>query len=256
MKSEQLKKLSRKMVTNQQDFMVSFRKNLQVYLNEKDISLHDIAEAADISTETLKTIVYGDSHDCKLSTVIALSRALEISIDELVGAGTLQDEVRESIGISRNLPKNYLNFVRWAIRYHERMVEERNISEKAITVMIAELNNEGNILLTNNFDMLDISDIPELIRPKTFMGIKLPTDGYMPHYDEGDILLIANDRKPMPSETAVIIYGGFLWLAKRKIDIINGEKVANYYSIRDGKFRVSEKDIDEIIGYVSKVTRL
>lgn len=251
MKSEQLKLLSKKMVVNHDDFMVSLRKNLQVYLDEKNIALHDIAEKADISSETLKTIVYGDSKDCKVSTVIALAKALELSIDELVGAGTLQDEVRESIAITRNLPKQYVRFVRWAIRYHERMLSEKQVSEKAVTVMIAERNNEGNVLFTNNYEMLDISGIPELIRPKTFMGIKLPTDGYMPTYDEGDILLIANDRPAMPSETAVIMYGGFMWLAKRKIDIVDGKKTANYYSIRDGKFRVAEKDVDEVIGYVS-----
>lgn len=252
MDNEVLKKLSRKLTVDNENYMNSFRKNLSIYLSEKAISLASLSESAGISYETLKSVVYGDSKDCKLSTAVALARALQISVDELVGCDTLPPPVKESIEISRNLPDTYVRFVRWAIRYHERMLREKKVSKRAISVMLAESTNEGNVILTNNFEILDISDIPEIVRPKIFMGIKLPCDNYMPVYGENDILLIANDRKPMPNETAVIIFGGFMWLAKRK-EVIeeNGCKVGKFFSIRDGKFRVDESDVEEVIGYVA-----
>ncbi len=251
MQSEILKKLSRKMVAEPNNFMSSFRRNLEVYIDEKDISLKDIAEAADISYETLKTLVYGDSKDCKLSTAVALAKALEISVDELVGCGTISPEVRESIQITRNLPANYVNFVRWAIRYQERMLNTEKTPEKTVNVNIAEQNNEGNIVFSNNYEVVDVSGISEMYRPKIFMGIRLPGDAYMPKYCQNEVLLIANDRLPMTTENSVIIYGGYLWLAKRKVEVDEkGQKHANYYSIRDGRFRVEECKVEEVIGYI------
>lgn len=246
-----LKKLSKKMVANPNDYMDSLRRNIFMVTTEGKMTLHEIAESAGISFETLKSLVYGDSKDCKLSTVVALAKALNVSVDELVGCGTIDPIVVESMQISRNLPNTYLRFVRWAIRYHERMVSTKKVSEKAISIMHAECNNEGNILFTNNYELEDISGIQDIIRPKVFVGIKLPSDAYMPKYAEGEVLLIANDRKPMPKETAVIIYGGFMWLAKRMP--VSDDKNAEYgfFSIRDGKFRVLEKDIEELIGYVA-----
>ena len=49
----------------------------------------------------------------------------------------------------------------------------------------------------------------------------MPCDHFMPTYSPYGILLIANDRN------------------------------AKYYSIRDDKYRIDEKDVDEVIGYVA-----
>ena len=71
----------------------------------------------------------------------------------------------------------------------------------------------------------------------------------MPHYSPYDILLIANDRNPQGHEDSLLRIDGCLYIARRKIE--NG--VAKYYSIRDGKFRKNEDDVDEVIGYIAYV---
>lgn len=219
------------------------------------MSVLQLSEEAGISYETLKSLIYGDSKDVKLSTVVALASAFDISVDELAGSGTIEPIVAQSVQICRRLPASYVRFVRWAIRYYERMLSQKRVSTKAVNVMLPEYTNEGNIALSNNFELADISKLPNLIRPKIFVGFKLPCDNYMPHYGTGDILLIANDRKPMPNETSLISFDGYLWLAKRVEDKNeDGEVLVNYYSIRDGKFRVTEEDIDEHIGYIAGVT--
>ena len=68
----------------------------------------------------------------------------------------------------------------------------------------------------------------------------------MPFYSPYDTLFIANDRPPKPFEHAVIRAGSYLFIAKRKFE----KGTTKYYSIRDGKYRLSESDIDELIGYV------
>lgn len=245
MNEKLLKQLSKKMTASPDDYMTSFRKNLLTYVNEKEIALHDIAEAADLSPDTVKTLIYGDAKDCKLSTAVALAKALKISVDELVGAGTLSDPMRESIQITRNLPESFVYFVRWSIRYHERMLRENKASKKSINVIIADF--DGNLHINNNFELLDISDLPDSIRPKIYMGIRIPCEYYMPIYMEGDILLLANDRIPMPNECAVVVVHGNVFILRKKGN--------QYFSIRDGRFIADVSQIEEVIGYIAHVSR-
>lgn len=254
LQNELLKKLSRKMVADPNDYMSSFRTNLQTYINEKDISLADIADEAGMSVETLKTLVYGKAADCKLSTAVSLAKALKISVDELVGSGTLSPTMCESIQITRNLPDNFVQFVRWAIRYNERMLREKKASKKAINIMQADCTPNGNLLMNTNFELMDISDLQDYMRYKIFMGIKIPCGNYMPILAQGDSLLLANDRNPLQNEMVVVVSKGFIRIMKRKEEKNeNGEKIAKYYSIQNNTFLELEDDIEEIIGYVVTV---
>lgn len=252
-RSQLLRELSRNLVAEPTDYMTSLRKNLQMYIDDKSISIASLAEAADISQETLKTLLYGKSGDCKLSTVVALAKALEISVDELVGAGTLSPIVCESIQITRNLPERLVYFVRWAIRYHEKQLMSHKITAKAVNVMIAECTNAGNLVMTNNFDLVDFDYLEDYVRYKVFMGIKIPCNNYMPVLGEGDILLLANDRNPLQNEMIVVVTKGFIKIVRRKEENINGRKTAKYYSIRNGQYLADENTVEDIIGYVVKI---
>lgn len=253
MENQLLKELSKNLVAEPTDYMKSLKKNLQMYVDQKEISLSSIAEAADISQDTLKTLLYGRSTDCKLSTVIALSRALNVSVDELVGAGTISEETKKSIQISRNLPERLLYFIRWAIRYHQRQLESKKITSKAINVMTLDCSNNGNLLMSNNFDLLDFKDLEDFVSYKVFMGLKIPCDNYMPVLSKGDVLLLANDRNPLQNEMVVVVTNEYAKIVRRKEEVINGQKQAVYYSIRNNSFLANEDSIDEVIGYVVKI---
>ena len=118
--------------------------------------------------------------------------------------------------------------------------------------MELECNHNGNLKITTNYRHIDITDIGEEYRSKVFFGITMPCDNYMPTYSPYDILLIANDRNAKTNENVLIRTDGNLFLAKRKVE--NGS--AKYYSIRDGKFRINESDVDEVIGYIAHVLTL
>lgn len=249
MENEKLKKLSLNLCSDKQDYMKSFRKNVDMYVSEKDITLREIAEMADMPFETLKNFLYKDSTDCKLSTAVKLARAFNVSIDELVGAETINEVSRESIAICRNLPDNALYLVRWYIRYIDSLNKKNEPHKRYVSVMELECNSNGNLKITSNYRHIDITDIGEEYRSKIFFGITMPCDHYMPTYSPYDILLIANDREPYRNENSLLRIDGQLRIAKRKIE--NG--IAKYYSIRDGKFRINEEDVDEVVGYVAYV---
>lgn len=253
MNKEKLKKISRNLSADSDDFMSAFRKNMFMYIDEKDITIKEISEEADVPFSTLNTFLYGDSKDIKLSTAVKLAKALNVSIDELVGAETINEISRESIAICRNLPDNALYLVRWYIRYIESLNRKNEPHKRYVSVMELECNHNGNLKMTSNYRHIDITDIGEEYRSKIFFGITMPCDNYMPTYSPYDILLIANDREPYLNENSLLRIDGQLRIAKRKVE--NG--IAKYYSIRDGKYRIDEKDVDEVIGYIAcKIDRV
>ena len=249
MEKEKLKELSLKLSSDSNDYMSAFRKNLFMYVDEKDITIKEISETADIPFSTLNSFLYGKTNDVKLSTAVKLAKALKISIDELVGAETISDVSRESIAICRNLPDNALYLIRWYIRYIDSLNKKNEPNKRYVSIMELECNHNGNLKITTNYRHIDITEIGEEYRSKVFFGITIPCDHYMPTYSPYDILLIANDRDAKENENVLIRTDGNLFLAKRKIE--NG--IAKYYSIRDGKFRLDEDNVDEVIGYIAHV---
>ena len=201
-----------------------------MYISEKDITLREVAEIADMPFDTLKNFLYKDSADCKLSTAVKLARAFNVSVDELIGAETINEVSRESIAICRNLPDNALYLIRWYIRYIDGLNKKNEPNKRYVSVMELECNHNGNLKITTNYRHIDITDIGEEYRSKVFFGITMPSDHYMPHYSPYDILLIANDRNPQGHEDSLLRIDGCLYIARRKIE--NG--IAKYYSIIAG----------------------
>lgn len=246
LEKEKLREISKKLSANRDDYISAFRNNLFMYVDEKDITLKDISEASDIPFSTLNSFLYGNSKDIKLSTAVKLAKALNVSIDELVGADTINEISRESISICRNLPDNALYLIRWYIRYINSLNKDNQPNRRYVSVMELDCNHHGNLKMTTNYKHIDITDINEEYRYKIFFGITMPSDNYMPTYSPYDILLIANDRQPHLNENSLLRVGATLFIAKRKVE--NG--IAKYYSIRDGRYRLDESEV-EVIGYIA-----
>ena len=91
MKNQNPKIFETKMVEKSTKYIDIFRKNIDMLMVEHDYTIKETAEIADISYDTLKTFLYDkEAKDCRLSTAVKLARAFNISIDELVGAGTFK----------------------------------------------------------------------------------------------------------------------------------------------------------------------
>ena len=250
-----LRELSRNLTANPDDYMKSFRKNVFMYIERKDITLNELAEAADISLSTLRSLLYGDANDCHVSSVVKLARALHVSCDELLGSGTISPQTCESLQLTRTMPESFTHFVRWAIHYHHALLHSNKVSVRAIEVMRAECKDNGNLGMNNDFEVMDISDLNDDILPKVFMGIKIPCEHYEPYYYQGDILLLANDRKPRTGEVVALGVKDNMWLYRCREERQNDKKIMNFYSLRDDKKCMSEEDGGFIIGYLVKTVR-
>lgn len=233
------------LVSNHENYMSSFRENIVYLKKKKSWSVRVLAENAGMSEDTLNTFLKGTSKDCNLSTAVKLARALNVSLDELVGAETVKPVAREAMGVYRNLSESDQYLIRWFVNYLMRMslAEE----DRSMYRSIMELDYEyGHLKITSIYHRQNISKVPADLRHKIFFGITMPCDNYMPLYSPYDTLLIANDREAMNNEKCLIRIKKNLYIVKKKIE--NGE--TKYYSIRDGKFRLTNDEIDEKIGYV------
>ena len=249
MKKENLYKLSGHFTRENTIFTDNLRRNLDICLKYSDITIHELAESAGISFDTLKNLLYQNSKDCKLSTAALLAKAIGVTVDELIGLDTISEEDMDCITMFRQMPGHYQYFVRWFVRrQYDLSLGGFRQGRKTVPVMNLEEHPDGTLHISGDFESLDITDIPQNIKPQIFMGIKTSVEYYMPHYTPYDILLIANDRTPKPMEDSIIIYGDNVFIARRSPC---GNSKFEYVSIRDNRFRCSESDVDNVIGYIA-----
>ncbi len=249
MENKKIKFFGENLVSNPTNYTDSFRKNIFHLMDVRDLSLRELSEKADMSFETLKSFLYGDSKDCKLSTAVKLAKAFDISIDELVGAETISPLSRESLAMCRNMPDYVVYLIRSFIRHQYYMQSQFDKSSINIPVLLPECQN-GYLQTTNITETVCIDHLTEGIKSKVCIGLKIPCEHYEPFYMPNEILLLAADRDGQHNERVVIMYKGNFFLAKKVFFIENGERKFKYVSLLDGRNEILPNTIDDKLGYV------
>jgi hypothetical protein len=186
-----------------------------------------------------------------LSTAVKLARALNVSVDELIGAETLRFDFKNNCGICRNLPDNSMYLINWLVRHQDYLYRGTKKTDRIISIVHVIRSNDGNLKSSGEFDTINISDLDNSIKSKVFVGMQIDCDRYMPTYSPYDTLLIANDRNPTFSENCLIIFCGNFYIVKR----ITEGGIVKYRSIRDKRIMASENEIDEMVGYIAYTIR-
>lgn len=246
-----LKELSANLVTEENgNYMDSFRKNLIMYLNQPEITISELSEISGVSYSTLNSIIYGKrAKDVHLSTVFSLANALNVSMDELVGAGTMEDKMRESVRIVRSLPEYSIYLIRYFIRHQKKLYQNLDRKKKYISLAQPQIIN-GMIATTNAVTSLCIDQLPPNIQSKAYLGIKMPCDFYMPYYLPGEIILIASDREAVEEERCVVTSTGSINIVIKKHIIENGVKKWKYCPLMNQDKLLPDNIIDDKIGYI------
>ncbi len=249
MQNPKSKILNENLVKNPTNFIDSFRHNIDLLMEEQDLSLRELAEKADMPYETLKTFIYGSTRDCKLSTAVKLAKAFNISIDELVGADTMHPLSRESLSLCRKMPDYVVYLIRSFIRHQYNLhckFDEKSIN---IPVLLPECKN-GYLQTTNITDTVCIDHLTSEVKTRVCLGLKIPCEHYEPYYMPDEIILLAADREGQHNERVVVSYKGNFFLAKKIYYIENGQKKFKYVSLIEEKREILPSDIDDKLGYV------
>lgn len=248
MKKKSLKEIKAKFTADRNNYMTAFRKNIFAYIEGKETTLNQIAEEADIPYSTLKTFLYSDSKDCNLSTAVKLARAFGVSIDRLIGAETIDLDILDFGLAYKELSKPTQARMRWYIS-DEKYTHSVYKDQVFVKVSQPICNGNGNLKRTYDYERIDISHLGEEYTHKIFLGIRIPCDHLLPHYAEGEILLLANDRDAMKNEHTVLRINDNIIITKRIVE--NGK--VGYYGIRDNICHSDEAEHFLVIGYVAKV---
>lgn len=230
-----------------EDFMQSFRSNLDKILSEKGITYSSLADEAEISLSTLKTLMASNGKDCNLSTAIKLSKALGITIDELVGARTMSDGTRECVSKCRLMPQHFVNLARSYIRHIYKMFTNTASKEPRL-IMLPECKN-GHLQTTNVTTIIDISHLDKSIMGKISRGLHIPCDHYEPYFLKDEIILLAVDRDAKDGEICVISHSGQYYIVRKKMFVENGVKKWKYMSLFT-EIEFPKDDVEDKLGYV------
>ena len=249
-KNNKIKKTSLKFMSNRDNWMYAFRYNINLFVVNKIYTLREIAEMAEVPFSTLSAFLYGDATDCKLSTVVKLARALGISIDELIGAGTIEPDIQEFIAMSRELESHHRNVIRGFVRHQYNMHAGTPEKVKRISVLLPECQS-GSLRTTTASEPIDITHLPAAIRSNACVGVRIPCDHYEPHYFQDEIILLGADREAHNGERCVVRYGGNLYICIKRIEHPGGKELIKYMSVMDSRqVLFTREEIDDKCGYV------
>ena len=247
MENEKNTNIYLKLVSNHDNYMSSLRDNVGLLRTEKKWSVRVLAEKANISEDTLNTFLKGTSKDCNLSTVVKLARAFGVTIDELVGAGTMSDGTRECVSRCRVMPQHFVNLARSYIRHIYKLFEKTDSKEPRL-VMLPECR-RGHLQTTNVTTEIDVSHLQKSTISRVAHGLRIPCDHYEPYFLKDEIILLAVDRDGQDGEICVISHDGEYYIVRKKMYIENAQKKWKYMSLFTEKEFLKE-EIEDKLGYV------
>lgn len=236
-------------MSDNKDYMKCLIENIQTLRTHYGWSVRVLAEKADMPTETLQTFLKGKSKDCNLSTVVKLSRAFNVSMDELTGAETISAATRQSIAMSRQLKEHHRYVIRMFAKHQYLLHADVPPGSKQISVLTPDCVH-GHLKSTHLCEAVNIDHLPPSIKSEAYLGVKIPCEHYEPHYLQDEILLLGAHREGQNGERCVISKDGNLYICKKRITYKDGKKIIDYMSVINGKLLFNFNEIDDRVGYV------
>lgn len=172
---------------------------LRDLLNNKGITVKEFAEMCDLPLETVKNVYYGKTTDPKISTVMQMSRALNISVNCLMGQCSHTIEERALLEHYRACGNHGKNLILLTSKYEAltAKLEREAIGKHKIPCLIPREFNCGSIV----YEDCEVREVDTTVA-EAYVAIKMPGNDFAPLYCKGDIVLLAN-RFPSHNEYAV-----------------------------------------------------
>ena len=194
-----------------------FRENLRGQLQEKKITLSALALKADLSEDTLRSVVYGKSQDIKLSTVIKIANVLDCPLDDLVGRDYYSEEEKILHRRIHQFSEHSLRAVQLFSELEEAMALKHSSKGETVIPVFSLLGNmkDGMYGRGHTTEKLDITDYPSVLREDADFGLKILSDYFEPIYFLNDILICSCKRPPEYND--IVLYfdmNGRLFLRK------------------------------------------
>ena len=184
----------------------SLRNNLKVKLKQSDLTLNEFSLHADLSEDTLRSLIYGEAKDIKLSTLIKIADAFHCSIDTILSRSVYSNQEEELIRRLRKLSRRSIHTIQTLIQLEEiSHLTVSNTGRDTIQIFLPTGNMKDGYFYDNTlFETLDITEYPYSLKNAVDFGIKILSTCYEPYYCLNDILLFS--RKHLPQYNDIVLY--------------------------------------------------
>jgi transcriptional regulator with XRE-family HTH domain len=179
--------------------LTALSERLRGLLDETDMSFAKLAEKAEIPLETVRNIYYGRVKDPKVSTVLALAKALDVSVNYLFG------------GITENEIELVTNFRKCGMHGKSRLLLLANYEAKLSQQEKKDANKHSVPCIVPVGEVYDglpfhCGETVDLLvsEPRAFLAFELNTNNFAPVYCKGDKVLLEK-RFPKTGERALFM---------------------------------------------------
>lgn len=170
----------------------------------RGISKEEFADMCDLPIETVRNIYYGKTPDPKVSTMLKMSQALDISVNCLMGQCTHSKEERAMLQYYRACGHHGKSLIFLTAKYEALAAkDEREASDvHSIPCLIPH----GDIRHGIIYDRCETVEI-YTSEKDAYTAIRMTNNDLVPLYCKDDIILIAN-RFPTNNEYGVFYIDG------------------------------------------------
>lgn len=191
--------------------------------NEKGIKNDELAERSGIPLGTLNKLLAGQTGSVKLSTIIALAEALQVSLSELIGADGYSDDEKEFIKKLRTLDGEGFNNVSNCLqREYARTLEARKKKtsyevEDTATVHILFYDVPvsagcGYYLDSDKAQKITLTSTP--VTERADFAIRVSGDSMEPKFSNGDIVIVESGSDVQVGEIGIFVINGEGYIKK------------------------------------------
>jgi transcriptional regulator with XRE-family HTH domain len=172
---------------------------LKQLLIDNNMSKEELAEKCNLPYETVRNIYYGKTTDPKISTVMRIANAFNISVNCLMGKCEHTFEERALLRYYRSCGKHGKSLILLTAKYESLTAKEERESTEKHTIPC--INPRGEVYHGFTYEECETREI-YTTNSEAYVAIKISANCFIPIYCKGDIILIS-DRFPNNKEYGV-----------------------------------------------------
>lgn len=181
------------------------KKNLKGIIKDKKVTLSAMAESAGISEDTLRSMVYGNAKDAKLSTVVKIADSLRCTLDELIGRNIYTKKEKDIMDQIKTLPRETLNLIDKLVKFEkESLLNNSKTNKEFVTMFILNgCMKDGMYYDGASIELLDISEYPQVLKRDVSVAVKVLSNQLEPICHMNDVILLTAKK---PEYDDIVIY--------------------------------------------------
>ncbi len=190
---------------------------LKEELKARNISINEFADICDLPIETVKNVYYGRTPDPKVSTLLKMGKALNLSLNCLLGECPHSKDEQKLLRNYRTCGNHGKSIIALVSKYEALSTKRARESDNKHKIPC--LIPKGNMREGIQYDYCEVIDVTTTSK-EAYTGIKMITNDLVPLYCKNDIILIEN-RFPNHNEIGVFYQDGKAYI-RRFIEDDNG----------------------------------